>query len=242
MKKIIIATILVALLGLITWFYLFQYKSSNKINAINVIPANAVLIIDVEEPFEQWNSITKGEIWQYLKKNNYLSQAGNTIDSINASLKETEFLWNLIASRPITVSAHNIKGDKFEMVYVIDLANATKFSFVKDYIQNLVGDAIEVTSREYHKEKIIELNFKDSHSLMYMYVKNNLIVLSGTHVLIEKSIDQLEETVIARDLNYLDVSKQMDNEGVTFYLQHEYFKEYILQLLKDENNPLCIIN
>ena len=236
MKKIITILIGVLLLGVLAWFYLFQFKSINRINTTNVVPANAVLIIDVENPFEQWNSITKGEIWQYLKKNNYLANVGITIDSLNASLKETEFIWDLIASRPITVSVHKGRSNEYDLVYIIDLAKATKFSFVKDYIQNIVGDDIEVTSREYHKEKIIELNFKDSHKLMYMYVKNNLIVLSGTHVLIEKSIDQLEEPVLARDLNYLEVSKQMNNEGVTFYLQHAYFKNYILQILKDEKS------
>lgn len=236
MKKIIIALISVVSFCAVTWFYLFQYKSGNRINTTNVVPANAVLIIDVEDPFKQWNTITKGEIWQSLKTNNYLADVGNTIDSLNVSLKETEFLWNLIASRPITISAHNVRGDEFDLVYVVDLVKVTKFSFIKDYIQNWVGNGIEVTSREYHQEKIIELNFKDSQNLMYLYVKNNLVILSGTHVLIEQSIDQLAEPLLARDLNYLEVSKQMNNEGVTFYLQHAYFKDYILKLLKDEKS------
>jgi len=236
MKKTTAVLIVVLLMGAVAWFYLFQYKSGSKINAINVVPTNAVLIIDVEDPFEQWNVITKGEIWQYLKTNNYLAQFGNKIDSLNASLKETEFTWNLIASRPITVSLHKVRENEFDFFYVVDLTKATKFSFIKDYIQNIVGDAIEVTSREYHNEKIIELNFKESHDLMYMYVKNNLIMFSGTHVLIENSIDQLEEPVLARDLNYLEVSKRMDNDGVTFYLQHAYFKDYFSQWLKDKNS------
>ncbi len=236
MKKIIAVLIAVILLGAIAWFYLFQFKSGNRINAINVVPANAVLIIDVEDPFDQWNTITKGEIWQYLKTNSYLAHVGNAIDSLNASLKETEFLWDLIASRPMTVSLHKVRGNEFDLFYVVDLTKATKFSFIKDYIQNLVGDGIDVTSREYRQEKIIELNFKNSQDLMYMYVKNNLIMLSGTHVLIENSINQLEEPVLARDLNYLEVSKQMDNDGVTFYLQHAYFKDYIQQWLKDKNS------
>ncbi len=235
MKKII-AVLVVVIFGAIAWFYLFQFKSGNRINAINVVPANAVLIIDVEDPFEQWNTITKGEIWQYLKTNNYLAHVGNTIDSLNVSLKENEFLWNLVASRPVTVSLHKIRGNEFDLFYVVDLTKAARFSFVKDYIQNLVGDGIDVTSREYRQEKIIELNFKDSQDLMYMYVKNNLIMLSGTHVLIENSIDQLEEPALARDLDYLEVSKRMDNNGVTFYLQHTYFKDYISQWLKDENS------
>lgn len=217
------------------YFYFFQVKVSSKLNTVNVIPPNAVFIIDIEDPFDQWNTITKGEIWKYLKTNSYLSEVGNKIDSLNNSFKENTFLWDLLASRPITVSAHKIRGDKFELFYVVDLTKASRFSFIKDYLENLVGDDMKVTKRDYHNVEIIEISFKDVHELLYLYIKNNLIILSTTHVLIENSIDQLDEPVIARDLDYLEVSKLMDDDGVNIYLQHTYFKEYASQWVSDEN-------
>ncbi len=236
MKKFLIGfTVFLAIVA-IAYFYFFRVKVSTKLNTINVVPPNAVFIIDIQDPFDQWNKITQGEIWDYVKTNEFLADIGHSIDSLNSTFQDNQFLWDMVASRPVTVSAHKIRGDEFDLLYVIDLTKASRFSFVKDYLQNLVGDDMKVTKRDYHDVEIIELAFKDSHQLLYLYVKNNLIILSATHVLIENSIDQLEEPVIARDLDYLEVSKLMDYDGVTIYLQHAYFKAYASQWMSDENS------
>lgn len=234
MKKFILSVLVLIAVAAVAYFYFFQVKVGDKLNTINVIPSDAVFIIDIEDPFDQWNTVTQGEIWNYLKTNKQLADIGNSIDSLNASFKENQMLWNLLASRPITVSAHKIRGDEFDFLYVVDLAKASRFSFIKDYLENLVGDDMKVTKRDYHDVQIVEFLFKDSHELMYLYVKHNLIILSTTHVLIESSIDQFEEPIIARDLDYLEVSKLMD-DGVNIYLQHGYFKDYLKQWVSDEN-------
>ncbi len=229
---------MVVFLGIIALAYFFFFKVSvnSKTNAINAVPPNAVFIIDIEDPFAQWNKITEGEIWQYLKTNTALAEIGNKIDSLNTELKNNKFLWDLIASRPVTVSAHKIRNNEFDLLYVIDLTKASGFSFIKDYLENLVGDKMKVTKRTYHNEEIIELDFKGESSLFYLYVKNNLIIISSTHVLIENSIDQVEEPIIARDLDFIEVSKLVDDDGVNIYLQHSYFKEYISKWVKDEES------
>jgi antitoxin component YwqK of YwqJK toxin-antitoxin module len=235
MKKFLIGFTLFLVLISVAYFYFFQVKVTSKLNTINVVPPNAVFIIDIEEPFELWNRITQGEIWQYLKTNSELAEIGKSIDSLNASFQQNKLLLDMVASRPVTVSAHKIRGDEFDLLYAIDLTKASRFSFIKDYLENLVGDDLKVTKRTYHDTEIIELNFKSSHELMYLYIKSNLIILSTTHVLIENSIDQLDEPVIARDLDYLEVSKLTDDVGVNIYIQHAYFKEYLKQWVSDES-------
>ncbi len=236
MKKTFVILLVLLALAIIGYFYFFKVKVNSKTNAINAVPANAVFIIDIEDPFEQWNTITEGAIWKYLKTNASLAKIGHKIDSLNNSLHENELLWNLIASRPITVSAHKIRKDEFDLLYIVDLTKASRFSFIKDYLENLVGNNIKVTKRDYHNVEIIEINFKGTSGLLYLYVKNNLIIISSTHLLIENSIDQLKEPVIARNLDFIEVSKLVDDEGVNIFLQHAYFKDYANQWIKEEHN------
>lgn len=226
MKRFFIGFGIFLLIIAATYFYFFHLKVGAKLQSINAVPQNAVFIIDIEDPFDQWNNITQGEIWNFLKTNKILSDLGNRIDSLNQSFQENQFVLDMLASRPVMVSAHKIRGDDFGLLYVIDLTEASRFSFVKDYLENLVGDDMQVTKRGYHGSEIIELAFKNSHKLLYLYIKNNLIVVSSTHTLIENSIDQIEEPAIARNLDYLDVSKLMDDDGIKLYLQHSYFKAY----------------
>ncbi|MCP4460012.1 MAG: DUF3352 domain-containing protein [Cytophagales bacterium] len=236
MKKFFIAFAVFLTLLAAAYFYFFRVDVSGKLNTINVVPPNAVFIIDIEDPFSQWNKITKGQIWDYLKTNKALAGIRNSIDSLNASFKENELIWNMVASRPVTVSAHKVRGDNFDFLYAVDLTKASRFSFIKDYLGNLVGDDMEVTMRDYHGTEIIELSMDGGHERMYLYTKFNLIIVSSTHVLIENSIDQLEEPVIARDLDYMEVSKMTDDDGVNIYLQHAYFKDYLAPWMSDGDN------
>ncbi len=236
MKKFLIGFVVFLALLAAAFYYFFQVDVSGKLNTINVVPSNAVFIIDIEDPFSQWNKITQGEIWEYLKTNKAFSDIGNSIDSLNASFKENELIWDMMASRPVTVSAHKVRGNEFDFLYAIDLTKASRFSFIKDYLGNLVDDDTKVTMRDYHDTEIIELSLEGGHEMMYLYIKYNLIVISSTHVLIENSIDQLDEPVIARDLDYMEVSKMTDEDGVNVYIQHAYFKDYLGQWMSDEDN------
>jgi hypothetical protein len=236
MKKSLIVILVLLGIGAATYIYFFQITPTSKLKTINVVPENALMIVDIEDPFEQWNTITQGKIWTYLKTNNYLSEIGNEIDSLNLSIKENKILWDLIASRPVTISVHEARNNDFDFLYIIDLTKAAQFSFVKDYLDKLVDNNIEVSKRDYHNYQIIELTFKDSHESLFLYFKKNLFIISTTHVLIEQSIDQRDEPVIARDLDYLEVSKLMDDDGVNIYLQHAYFKKYIAYRLSTEDN------
>ncbi len=236
MKKIIVSVII--FLGIIAfvYFYFFKISVNAKTNAINAVPANAVFIIDIEDPFAQWNKITEGKIWQYLKTNDALAEIGHKIDSLNAGLKNNEFLWDLIASRPITVSAHKIRDNEFDLLYVIDVTKASSFAFIKDYLESLVGREMKVTKRDYNSIEIVELDFKEKSSLLYLYIYNNLIVISSTHVLVESSIDQLKEPIITRDLDFIEVSKLVDDDGVNIYLQHSYFQDYVSKWVKNKES------
>ncbi len=236
MKKIFIIFLVLFALAALIYFYFFKIEVNSKTNAINAVPPNAVFIVDIEDPFEQWHTITEGKIWRYLKTNAALAKIGDKIDSLNNSLHNNELLWDLIASRPITVSAHKVRGNELDILYIVDLTKAARFSFIKDYIENLVGNNMKVTKRDYHNVEIIELDFKGTPDLLYLYVNNNLIIISSTHVLIENSIDQLKEPVIARDLDFIEVSKLVDDVGINIFLQHAYFKDYANQWIKAEHS------
>ena len=238
MKKLLFVLFLFIAIGAVVYFYFFKLTSSAKLNSINAVPENAVFIIDIEDPFAQWNTITQGKIWQFLKTNKNLSEIGTSIDSLNASFQQNALLWNMIASRPVSVSVHKIRKDKFDYLYIVDMKEVSKFSFFKEHIDKMVGDDTKVSKRTYHQAEIVELTFQDSHDLLYLYLKDNLLVLSATHVLIEQSIDQGDEPVIARDLDYIEVSKYIDDEGINIYLQHSYFKDYLGQWLNDEDTEV----
>lgn len=234
MKKTIFVIVLLIIAGGLAYFYFFYLSPVKKLKLINAVPPSAAFVIELDDPLKQWERVTTSEIWQYLKTNPYLSEVANSIDSLNAEIKNNETLWGLVVARPMSISAHQIRKNEYDYLYVIDLQKASKFNFFKNYIDKLVGDDAKVSTRMYHETEIIEFSFKGSTSAYYLYFNENLLVLSTTHTLVEQSIDQNDEPEIARDLNFLEVSRYMDDALPKIYLQHTSFAQYLQQWLTDD--------
>ncbi|MDH5366618.1 MAG: DUF3352 domain-containing protein [Cyclobacteriaceae bacterium] len=234
MKKTVFVIVLLIIAGGLAYFYFFYLSPVKKLKLINAVPSSAAFVIELDDPLKQWEGVTNSKIWKYLKTNPYLSEVANSIDSLNEEIQSNEALWDLTVARPMSISAHKIRKNEYDYLYVIDLQKASKFNFFKDYIDELVGDDAKVSTRIYHETEIIEFSFRGSTSIYYLYFNENLLVLSTTHTIIEQSIDEKDEPVIERDLNFIEVSRYMDDELPKIYLQHASFEQYLQQWLTED--------
>lgn len=236
MKKALIALLVVVVVVGGIYLYFFYLSPVKKNDPLNAVPPNAAMIIQMEDPFEQWKKLTSNEIWNYLKTNPYFAGIGNSIDSMNKEMRENETLWEMVAARPVVISVHEVRRNEYDYLYIIDLQKATQFNFLKDYIDRVIGEGTSVQTRDYHDSELIEISFGNSPTRVYLSFNDNLLSISTTHTLIEQSIDQKDEPVIARDLYFLDISRRMDDDQITMYLQHRFFTTFLQQWLTEDES------
>ncbi|ELR73415.1 hypothetical protein C900_04267 [Fulvivirga imtechensis AK7] len=242
MKKVLIVLLIVVVIAGAIYLYFFYLSPVKKNDPLNAVPANAAVVIKMDDPFTQWKKLTSNEIWNYLKTNTYLAEIGNSIDSMNAEMKENEMLWEMVAARPVVISIHEVRRNEYDYLYIIDLQKAMQFNFLKNYIDQLTDETTAVQTRDYHGGEIIDISFKNSPTHIYLNFNDNLLSVSTTHTLIEQSIDQKDEPQIARDLYFLDVNRRMDDDQITVYLQHKYFTAFLQQwLTQDESAALSFL-
>jgi hypothetical protein len=234
MKKFIIILLVLGLALGGAYFYFFHLTPIKKNNPLAAVPADAALIVSMDNPLKQWQSMTDNDIWDYLKTNPFLSSIGKSIDSLNTEIKKNSVLWDLTAARPMVLSFHNIRGEDYEILYTIDLQKATQLSFLKDYIGNIIGDNAKVYTRDYQGTQIIEFSFKGSPTTQYLSVDGNLLIVSTTHSLIEKSIAERSSPAIIRDLDFVEVSQYMDADLPTIYLQQKHFAKLLEKFADSE--------
>lgn len=238
MKKTLFGLLIIGLISGAIYAYLF-YLSPVKINnPLNAVPSNAAVIIQFEDPFEQWNKFTSNEIWTYLKTNPHLSLIGHRVDSANDEIRKNKKLWQLVAARPMMVSIHQIRNNEYDYLFVVDLQKASQFNFLINYIDQLTDDNDKILRRDYHGEEIIELKIGGSPKSVYMTLSGNLFSISMTHTLIEQSIDQRDEPVIVRDLNFIDVSNYIDEDEITMFLQHQFFTNFVKQWFSEDESAV----
>ncbi|QSE96494.1 DUF3352 domain-containing protein [Fulvivirga lutea] len=234
MKKfLIVFVVLVGLLGAV-YFYFFQLSPVEKNNPMNAVPASAALIISMEEPLAQWKELTNNEIWEYLKSNPVLASIGQSVDSLNAEIKKNEGLWSLVANRPIVLSYHPVSSNKYDFLVTCDLQKATQLGFLKNYLDKFIGDEAKIFNRKYLDSEIIEFSYYDDPEIYYLSLVDNLLLFSTTHTLIEESIKQKSKPLIARDLNFVEISKYMEVNSPTIYFHQKNFKTFLEKFTSSE--------
>ena len=230
---IIILTSTFVLLACVIIYFLYL-QPVKKNNPLIAIPADASIIFQVENPFEQWQELSDNDIWNYLKKDPYFAELGREMDELTEDMRANEAIYELVINRPMIMSIHKTRPDDYDFLYVIDLQRATQFNFIKNYIKNFSEDIEKVYTRNYKEQEIIEISFKDDPTRYYLYIYENLLSLSSTHTILEQSIDQIKEPIIARDLDFIDLSSELGTNDINMYINYRQLADYLKIWMADD--------
>ena len=228
MKKKILLFVLIAVLAIGGYSsYKYFVTPTESIKSIYLIPRDAIYIIEMEDAIGSWQTISNHPMWAHLRTNAYFAELTESANSLDDLIKDSPILGKLVGKRTILVSAHMYKRDNYDFVFAVDLKRQSKLP-IEGIIDNFTGNDYRVTKRDYHQQKIIELYDKASRETLYIsFIKNNFVG-SYQASLLEAAIDQMEEPIIGRDLNYVEVNKRVDRKGMfRFYMQYSYLDEYM---------------
>lgn len=229
MKKKILWAILIALFSFIGYqAYIFTLADEDNINPIYLIPENAAIVLETERPIDTWDEISASPIWKHFQTNSYFKEVTKDINGFNKLFKDQKDVIDFIGERDLLISIHSYKPKKYGLLYVVDLQKLAKLRFLKSAIQKLADSNFKVTQRLYKNHEIIELYNKNNRETLHLSFIKNQLIASYTHVLVEQSINQYLEPVIGRDLNFVEIKKETENDGFfNVYIQYKYFDQYL---------------
>ncbi|WP_299157344.1 DUF3352 domain-containing protein [uncultured Tenacibaculum sp.] len=229
MKKKILWAILIALFSFLGYqAYIFTLADEDNINPIYLIPENAAIVLETERPIDTWDEISSSPIWKHFQTNSYFKEVTKDVNGFNKLFKDQKGVIDFIGERDLLISIHSYQAKKYGLLYVVDLQKLAKLSFLKSAIQKLADHNFKVTQRLYKNHEIIELYNKSTRETLHLSFIKNQLIASYTHVLVEQSINQYLEPVIGRDLNFVEVKKETENDGFfNVYIQYKYFDKYL---------------
>ena len=120
-RKFLIVIILVILSFVLYSFYTFYIDTNDNLKSIYLVPEDAVYIIETQDPIDNWNDISKSDIWKHLNTNTYFNELAESLNKIDTIFKQEESIFNRIGNREILISAHVYKPKKYDFFYVVDL-------------------------------------------------------------------------------------------------------------------------
>ncbi|GLU42929.1 DUF3352 domain-containing protein [Allomuricauda sp. NBRC 101325] len=208
--------------------YIFVLSPKTNLQSIYLIPQDAVFIIESEQPVESWEKVSKSKAWNHLKKNDYFSDLTENIQRVDAIFKDNHKLFEFFDDRSLFISIHMISPKDYGIFYVLDLKRIAKLQLLKTYLNTLLDDGYVLSKRTYHEHEILEVHDRDTKETMHLAFIKNQLVASYTHTLVEASIDQYNEPILGRNLNFLEINQKVGHEDLfRLYTQYHYFDDYI---------------
>ncbi len=229
MRKKPLLLLLSALLIFICYqVYDFYLDNNDNIQSIYLVPKDAVFIIETQEPIDNWEAITESNTWKHLQKNTYFKNLTGHLNALDTIFKHQKSILDRIGNRELLISAHVFAPKKYDFFYVVDLQKLSKLNIIKDHLNTFASSNFKINNRKYHNHEILEIYDKTERETLYISFIKNQLVASYTHLLVEQSIDQYAEPQIGRNLNYIEVKKDIGySDMFRLYFQYDYLDDYL---------------
>ncbi|HQI71497.1 MAG TPA: hypothetical protein PLT47_12145, partial [Bacteroidales bacterium] len=170
--------------------YLY-FGDSGKRNAMSVIPEDAIYIIETSDLTEAWNTLSESKMWKHLQGSPKFADINQSALSLDSLINGNKTLNMLFSNRQMVISAHMISLTDYDFIFAVDLKKASKITFLKNYIKDIVGYYdFEMGKRNFEGKEIIELTDVKTKELLSISFIDNIMVCSYTPGLVEKSIAQ----------------------------------------------------
>lgn len=207
-------------------FTLF-YLNGDAINSIYLVPDDAVFFLEMDKPLDNMNTLSKSDIWAHFQTNETMREMSAKLIAVDSLFKEQQDMLDMLGERQVIMSAHMITASDFAFLYIVDLQKLARLELIKTNMNQLVDDGFTVTKRTYKGKELIEITSKKTFETLTMTFIENQMVASYTHNLVEKSVDQYQSPVIGRDLQFLEIQREVKQQDLfRLYLNHKYLKQF----------------
>lgn len=247
MKKVfkgILYTALIAALAVAAYWGYHKYIAKHDVqDAMSVIPEDAVFVVETSDLSEAWTTISESKVWKFLIKNPYFKDINKDIEMLNSYLSNSA-AGLVLDDRKLLLSAHMVSGTDWDMLYVADMKDAA--SMLDDGLKTMLGavEGYKIKEREYKKQSILELSSGSEPSeIIYMTINDNLLTVSFSGSLLEKSIDQKEIKPWENNPEFKEVTENLGgNQLFRFYFNYGELNKFTKAYLTEESETIGMLS
>lgn len=233
MKKGIIIFIILIIIGIagVVLYHLYNIylKPDNFLRQIYLVPRDAMYIVETESPVGNWQKFSESAPWQYISQQEKMKDIGNKAHTLDSILHENKTLMELVGKRNLMISAHTTRRGDYDFLFLVDMQKASKVETLKEQLENIFKSVdYVVTTRQFKDYKIMELFDPADRSILYLAFVDNHLVCSYTGLLVEKSIQEKDDPLIARDYLFQEVEQKMKGSALfRIYINYKYFNNFL---------------
>ncbi len=221
MKKIVIVISAIIILSII--LILIVFRSSSGYRSVNLVPEDAVFIVESKDPVKAWDEIIHSKAWEHLCSNPLLKDINTEIQSFDSLVNSSKILMKLVGEKPVTISEHLKSNNEYDFLYIVEVGVAGMFKNPEKLISTFLDtDDYEVTSSEYNQKSIIEVLDKKEKEYYFLSLIHGKLVFSYDPSLVESAIDASEMSKLGKNIKLLEVYPKVSGKGlVSIYINNK---------------------
>lgn len=242
--KIFLTLLIILVLGLGGLFAWLYFSESGKRDAFTVIPNDAVFIIETTNLTQGWSTLSDSKMWQHMMATKTFADINSSAKSLDSLIKGNETLDMLFTDRKLLISAHMIAPDDYDFIFAVDLKKASKITWLKNYIGDLVESfGYRLDKRNFNGTEILMLTDLATQEVLNVAFIDNILVCTYSPALMEKSITQ-------KDLGYWDkherfraVASEISSKTLfNFYLNYGMLDEYLRCFMDEPGESMTTLS
>ncbi|MDR2935731.1 MAG: DUF3352 domain-containing protein [Rikenellaceae bacterium] len=228
-KRILFVVLAVAAAyGLWSAYDVFLTPDRN-IRQIYLVPRDAAVIIQTDDPVGDWKRFSASEPWQALKGAPSFAEISKSVDRLDSIVKANNTLLSLAGQRQMIISLHKTRSNGWDFLIAVDLQKASKMNTLKENIEQIFKlNGYDVTNRKYRDVTITESRDPKTLDILHTAFIENHFLASYDPRLIEASIDERKQPAIGLNRSFLEVEKLVMGKGLSrIYLNYDHLPQYL---------------
>ncbi|MCD8073144.1 MAG: DUF3352 domain-containing protein, partial [Alistipes sp.] len=199
-----------------------------NLRQIYLVPGDAAIIIQSNEPVRDWQKFSASEPWQRLTRAESFAEVTRNVNALDSLLKSNKTMMSLVGRRDMTISLHRTGTRDWDFLIVVDLRKASKLEMLKDQLENIMKLAgSDVSRREYNGVNILETKDEDGGVLYCAFIDNHLVG-SYSSSLIHASIDERGKPQIGLEYSFIEAEKLVGSKGLyRVFLNYSYLPRFL---------------
>jgi len=214
--KYFLRFMLLAALAVVAYFiYILYFTNDNSTASLNLVPDDAVYIIETQKPIKAWNTFSKSELWQHLKTYPSFAEITASADALDEMIDDNKTLFSMFGFKHLLISAHVTTTNDYDFLFVTDLSKASRSDILKDNLGNIFAlGAFKVSEQTYNGVVINKCKSTIDKSTLYVAVVANYLCCSYNLGILKKSIDQYHNPVLKANPHFTKINNQNSIAGL----------------------------
>ena len=215
MKRNFLTGIIVTAILTMVFLVVFYYSKINtkSIHAINVLPQNTVLALEINSINHQFKLLNQQLFWQQLTNNKSIGEANNNLKFLDSLLDFESNLKEWKDNENMVVSFHAFGNKSIDELVLIETKKKFEIKDISKWIYESNKNRLMLSKRKFENNIIYDfIDFKTQKKFSIAY-KNKIFAISTNGQLIEETLSNIENENVYKisNLDKLSFVKSLGN-------------------------------